>query len=299
MGDMVVARDIDEPLYNFAVVIDDALGGITHVIRGEDLISSTPIQILISKALGFDVPKFAHLPMILNPDRSKMSKRFADTALADYIEEGYLKEALINFLAFLGWHPKEDKEVMGISEIIEEFDLGRVQKGGAVFNIDKLNWLNSNYIKEVDPSVFIEMANEYLPDDWKLTEAMVNSVRTRVDKLSEVKELVDFYFELPDYGVDLLRWKKNSLKDAAQHLKEGLDMISGVPSDKFTIEHLEKEILDKIPKERRGDTLWPIRVALSGKEASPGPFEIMEALGKEESERRINAAIQKTGMLSI
>lgn len=299
MGDMAVARDLDRPLYNFAVVVDDALGGITHVIRGEDLLSSTPLQILIMKALGFDVPKFAHLPMILNPDRSKMSKRFADTALTDYIKDGYLKEAMVNFLAFLGWHPKGDKEVMGINEIIEEFDIERVQKGGAVFNIDKLNWLNSNYVREVDVSVFVEMAKEYLPKSWELTPAMAVSVRGRVDKLSEVKDLVDFYFELPEYGADLLRWRKESMQDAAVHLREGLEFMKKVSEDKFTREFLEKEILDKLPKESRGSTLWPMRVALSGKSASPGPFEIMEALGKQESERRVSEAIKKTGMLDI
>jgi len=299
MGDMVIARDLDEPLYNFAVVVDDALNEITHVIRGEDLISSTPLQILIIKALNFNVPKFAHLPIILNPDRSKMSKRLSDTALSDYIKAGYLKEAMINFLAFLGWHPKENKEVMGLDEIIDEFDIGRVQKGGAIFNVEKLDWLNSNYIREVDVSVFIDMAKEYLPKEWKLTEAMALSVRGRIDKLSDVKDLVDFYFELPDYDTNLLRWKSGSVHDAAIHLKEGLDFLSGVPENKFTRDYLENELLGKLPKESRGDTLWPVRVALSGKQASPGPFEIMEALGKEESLDRINAAIAKTGMLDI
>jgi len=128
---------------------------------------------------------------------------------------------------------------------------------------------------------------------------MAASVRGRVEKMSEVKELVDFYFELPEYGADLLRWKKGSMQDAAIHLREGLGFIKKVPEDKFTREFLEKEILDKLDKESRGDTLWPMRVALSGKSASPGPFEIMEALGKEESERRVSEAIKKTGMLDI
>ena len=299
MGDMVVARDIDRPLYNFAVVVDDSLGGITHVIRGEDLLSSTPLQILITNALEFDVPKFAHLPMILNPDRSKMSKRFMDTALVDYINDGYLKEAMINFLAFMGWHPKEDKEVMGIEEIIKEFDMGRVQKGGAVFNIDKLNWLNSNYLKGVEIPAFIEMAKKYLPEDWKLTPSMASSVKGRVEKMSEVGELVGFYFKLPKYDIELLKWKKGSVSDAVNHLKEGLEFIKEIPEDKFTKEFLEKEILGKLPKESRGDVLWPMRVALSGNSVSPSPFEIMEALGKDESERRLNEVIEKARMLNI
>lgn len=299
MGDMVVARDLDKPLYNFAVVVDDSLNEITHVIRGEDHISNTPRQILIMNALGFDVPKFGHLPLILNPDKSKLSKRFTDIALSDYKSEGYLAPAMVNFLAFLGWHPKDDKDIMTTEEIVKEFDIGRVQKGGAIFNTEKLNWLNSNYIKELDVKEFIKMAGEYLPKGWKLTPAMAESVRGRIEKLSEVKNLVDFYFELPEYDVELLRWKGETLHDAAIHMKEGLEFLGDVPEKKFIEEYLEKELLLKLPKESRGDTLWPIRVALSGKNASPGPFEIMGAIGKKESVRRIESAIKKTGMLDI
>ena len=299
MGDVVVARSLDDPLYNFAVVIDDHLNEITHVIRGEDHISNTPRQILLMNALGFDVPQFGHLPIILNPDRSKMSKRFSDTALSAYIADGYLPGAVINFLAFLGWHPKEDKEIMSIDEIIQEFDIKRVQKGGAVFNIEKLDWLNSNYIKELDVKVFTEMAREFLPAKWNFTSAIAESVRGRVGKLSEVKDLVDFYFELPDYDIELLRWRGKSLQDAAVHLKETLEFLENVPEKEFTRDHLEKELLDKLPKESRGDTLWPVRVALSGKNSSPGPFEIMGAIGKKESLSRIEDAIRKTGMLNI
>ena len=229
MGDMVVARNLDEPLYNFAVVVDDSLNEITHVIRGEDLISSTPRQILVMKALGFNVPQFAHLPMILNPNRSKMSKRFSDTALSEYRKEGYLKEAMINFLAFFGWHPKDNKEIMSVDEITQEFDIGRVQKAGAVFDIDKLNWFNSNYIKELDVPTFMELVKEYLPKEWKITPEMAESVKGRVEKLSEVKDLVDFYFELPDYDTSLLRWKGGALRDAALHLKESLEFLEEIP----------------------------------------------------------------------
>ena len=299
MGDMVIARNLDEPLYNFAVVIDDSLIGITHVIRGEDLISSTPRQILLMKALGFEEPQFAHLPMILNPDRSKMSKRFADTALSQYREEGYLKEAMVNFLAFPGWHPKEDKDVMTIEEIIKEFDIKRVQKGGAVFDMDKLNWFNANYIREISPEKFAELAKAYLPKSWKLTPEITETVKGRVEKLAEVKGLVDFYFELPEYDTSMLQWRGKSVHDASIHMKEGLELLESIPESDFKKESLEKEFLAKLPNDERGDTLWPMRVALSGKKVSPGPFEIMEALGKKESERRITQAIEKTGMLDI
>ena len=299
MGDVVIARDLNNPLYNFAVVIDDALTGITHVIRGEDHISNTPRQIVFMNALGFEVPQFAHLPIILNPDKSKMSKRYADTSLTSYRDDGYLAEALINFLAYLGWHPKEDKDLMTLDEIIQEFDISRVQKGGAVFDAEKLNWLNSSYVKNLSFDEFADAVREYIPSDWKLTPAIVESVKGRVEKLSEVKDLIDFYFELPDYDAELLRWRGESLQDAVTHLKDSLDFFSGVDERKFTTEYLEKEMLDRLPKESRGDTLWPVRVALSGKSASPGPFEIMGALGKKESLKRIEDAIKKTGMLNI
>lgn len=299
IGDFVVAKDLDQPLYNFAVVVDDAEMNITHVIRGEEHISNTPRQILIMNALSLKVPKFAHLPIILNPDRSKMSKRYANTALREYIQAGYLKEAVINFLAYLGWHPKENKEIMSIQEIIAEFDIHRVQKGGAVFNAEKLDWLNAQYIQSLSPEEFIERAAPYLPQQWKLTREAAKSAQTRVRTLKEVKDIVDFYFELPAYEADLLRWRNMNLAEAAQNLQEVLTMITRIPAKKFKHEVLEAELLKEIPKEKRGDMLWPLRVALSGKKESPSPFEIMEALGKEETLRRIHIAIDKAGTLKI
>src|SRR3990167_7359277 len=170
MGDSVIAKDLDNPLYNFVVVIDDIWSEITHVIRGEDHISNTPRQIALMDALGFEKPKFAHLPMILNPDRSKMSKRFSDTALREYIQKGYVREALINFIGLLGWHPEGDREIVRIEDLIREFSLEKVQKGGAVFNEEKLNWLNNLYIKQMDNGAFVEMAKGFIPESWRLNE---------------------------------------------------------------------------------------------------------------------------------
>ena len=299
MGDIVIAKSLDRPLYHFAVVVDDALTNITHVIRGEEHISNTPRQILIMNALGFEPPKFAHLPIILNPDRTKMSKRFSDTAMSDYIKDGYLPDAMTNFLTYLGWHPEEDKDIMSIDEIIKEFDLKRVQKGGAVFNIDKLDWYNNQYIQNQTTEEFTEAVKKYLPAEWRLDEAIVQTVKNRVKKLSEVKELVSFYFELTNYDTELLKWRGGQLKDASINLRKGLEMIQKIPQNKFEKDYIEKVMLEQIPKENRGDILWPLRVALSGKKESPSPFEIMGALGKEEVERRVMAAVEKTGMLNI
>ncbi len=293
IGDVIVAKDFNQPLYNFAVVVDDALMKITHVIRGEEHISNTPIQIVASQALGFELPQFAHLPLILNPDRSKMSKRFADTSLKEYIEGGYLKEAMVNFLAYLGWHPKEDKEVMTLAEIIKEFDLSRVQKGGAVFNPEKLDWLNGYYLKNLPMEELLPRAQEFAPPDWRLTPAILNSARTRIVNLGELKDLVGFYFQLPDYPTTFLQWKEADLKTTATNLVRALELVNIIPEEKFNQKFLEESLMAAISRENRGDILWPLRVALSGLKASPSPFEIMEALGKEESIKRINLAVDK------
>ncbi len=293
IGDIIVARSLDEPLYNFAVVVDDALMRITHVIRGEEHISNTPRQILLAKAIGAEPPQFAHLPIILNPDRSKMSKRFSDTALKDYIAAGYLKEAMVNFLTYLGWHPKEDKDVMTIEEIIKEFDLKRVQKAGAIFSVDKLGWLNTHYLKELPVEEFIRLAQPFLPGTWQLNPAMIKAIRGRLEKLADLKELVNFYFELPDYQPELLKWQNMTLEQVAENLEKASVLIADLSKDKFEEKTLEDYFLERLKGENRGEILWPLRVALSGKAASPGPFEILAALGKEESLRRVEKALSK------
>ncbi len=294
IGDFVIARNMDQPLYQFAVVVDDMLMKITHVIRGDDHISNTPKQILIARALGVEnLPYFAHIPMILNSDRSKMSKRFSDTSLREYVEKGYLSAAIINFLALLGWHPQDDQEVMGLEEIVEKFDIDRVQKGGAVFNAEKLDWFNSYYISHLPAGELLKEAKKFIPEDWGINEAMIESVRTRLKNLSELKDVLAFYFNLPEYDKELLRWKEMSDDDVLEKLDDVLKLIDDVAIPDFNKESLEAKIMFAIDEKGRGETLWPLRVSLSGQKTSPGPFEIMEALGKEETERRIKLAIDK------
>ena len=293
IGDVIVAKDFNQPLYNFAVVVDDALMNITHVIRGEEHISNTPVQIVAAQALGFELPHFAHLPLILNPDRSKMSKRFADTSIKEYIDKGYLKEAMVNFLAYLSWHPKEDKEVMSLKEITKEFDLARIQKGGAVFNSEKLDCLNGYYLKNLEIEELLPRAQEFVPPKWQLTPVILNSVRTRITNLGELKELVSFYYKLPDYPVEFLKWKEADTATTAANLARALELVNAIPEEKFNQKFLEESLIAAIARENRGDILWPLRVALSGLKASPSPFEIMEALGKKESVKRINLALEK------
>ena len=293
IGDFVIARNFDQPLYQFAVVVDDMLMKINHVIRGDDHISNTPKQILIAKALGAEIPHFAHIPMILNPDRSKMSKRFADTSLQDYIDKGYLNEAIVNFLALLGWHPQDDQEGMSMEEIIKKFDIARVQKGGAVFNSEKLDWFNTYYLSHLPDEKLLEEAKKFLPSEWNVNSKMLDSVKTRTKNLSELKEALAFYFELPEYPKDLLRWKEETNERVAENLRETLKLLEDTEDDLFTEKALEAKIMFMLGEKSRGEWLWPLRVSLSGQKNSPGPFEMMGALGKAESVRRVQAGIRE------
>ncbi|OGY59622.1 MAG: glutamate--tRNA ligase [Candidatus Colwellbacteria bacterium RIFCSPLOWO2_01_FULL_48_10] len=294
IGDFIIARDIENPLFHFVVVVDDSLMEITHVIRGEEHLPNTPRHILIVEALGFKSPEFAHLPLLLNADRSKMSKRFNDVAVDSYKENGYLPEAIINFIAFLGWHPVDNKEVMTKEELIKEFSLERVQKGGAVFNIEKLEWMNAKYISQLSDADFMKIAAEFLPVDWRLTPAIISSVKDRVKKMSDLKDLVSLYFELPDYPAELLKWKGMELSAVATNLSEAASFLELLPPEKFNKGDLESTLVEETKNKPKGEVFWPLRTALSGRDKSPTPFEIMAALGKDESLRRIRIAIQKT-----
>jgi glutamyl-tRNA synthetase len=303
IGDIVIAKSLHEPLFIFVVTVDDHLMHITHIIRGEDHISNTPKQILLQKALGFRDIYFAHLPLILAPDKSKLSKRQLDTALNDYRKNGYLPEAIINFVALLGWHSVEDKEIFNLNELIQEFDLKRVQKAGAIFNIDKLNWLNAQYIKKIDSDQLLKKISEFVPSDWlekkELLKKVIDLEKERMVKLSDFKNLAEFFFVLPDYDPQLLFWPRGStaslddkekLAIRLQLLYEEINKIS--PED-FSQKAIYQVIFPLTESWGRGELLWPLRVALSGKEASPGPFEIMEVLGKEEVLARLKKAMQK------
>jgi glutamyl-tRNA synthetase len=299
-GDMIIAKDLDNPLYNFAVVVDDALMEITHVIRGEDHVSNTPKQILMQRALGFPEPTYAHLPLILNPDRSKMSKRFADTALSDYRNNGYLPEAMMNFLAFLGWHPKGDQDVLGTEELIKEFDITRVQKAGAIFNQEKLDWLNREYLKKMSDMEIAEAAQpffvaEKIVADKEKIEKVIGVVRGRASTLKDFPAAGKLFFELPEYGKSLLVWKNTILETVLPALKKAETALREVSEDHFDQVSLREALAAVVGSGSRGEILWPLRVALSGQASSPDPVEIMSVLGKEESLRRISIAIEKCG----
>jgi len=314
-GDFVVAKDFETPLYNLACVIDDATMQITHVIRGEDHIPNTPKQILLQKALGFPHPKFAHLPLILGPDRSKLSKRHGAVSVLEYKKLGYLPEAVLNFIALLGWHPSSDKEIFSLEELFSEFSLERVQKSGAVFNVNKLNWFNAFYlrkknqeelylmalpyfieagfiVKSSDGNLFIKETGEKITPIW--IQKIIEIFRERIQTLAELPQISDFFFKRDlEYEAKLLLWKNTPIKDTISNLKKMLKILSKIQEGEWRAEKIKEAILKNIPETKRGDFLWPLRVALSGKSASPPPFEIAEILGKSKTLLRIEDAISK------
>jgi glutamyl-tRNA synthetase len=295
IGDIVIARNEQSPLYNFAVVVDDYLMKISHVIRGEDHIPNTSKQILIQKALGIEMPKYAHLPLVLSSDRSKMSKRKMETSLDEYIREGYLPEAIVNFLALLGWHPDDEQEIMSLDELIAKFSLKRVQKAGGIFNVEKLDWFNAQYIKKLSIEELAERIKGLVPESWltdkeKLQKALAIE-QERMQKLSEFKESAGFLFKMGEYDKELLRWKDMPLENVKVNLKKMRGAIVKLKDSDFNQKKLEEKLMPVAASIGRGEALWPLRVALSGRKNSPGPFEIMEVLGKKESLSRIDTVL--------
>lgn len=296
LGDFVIAKDLETPLYNFTVVIDDFEMQITHVIRGEDHIANTPKQILIQEA--FDLPgvQYGHLPLLLGQDRTKLSKRHGDNSVHRFREQGYLPEAIVNFLALLGWNPGDEREIFTMQELIREFSLERIQKGGAVFNIQRLDWINGLYIRQKSPEELTQLCNPYFPEhteNFEQQKKIVALYQERLKKLSEISELADFFFtDKLEYPKDLLLWK-NALDEETKKVLEKIHTLLGEIGE-WSREKLEQAIMPEAEKlQNRGYMLWPLRVALCGKKASPGPFEIAEILGKEKTLQRIEQAKNK------
>ncbi|MEK7662397.1 MAG: glutamate--tRNA ligase family protein [Patescibacteria group bacterium] len=295
LGDFVIARSLDEPLYHLAVAIDDFEMGVTHVIRGEDHISNTPRQILIAEALGAARPIYAHIPLILAPDRSKLSKRHGAVALTEYRDRGYLPEAMLNYLALLGWNPGGEEELFTISQLIELFDLGRVQKGGAVFNIDKLNWFNREYIKQ-SPEIVKKEIMKITSTDISTAEKFLPPVLERISTLGNIKNLfnggeLDFLNE-PKCPKEKLPWKGETSNTAGKNLEKIKALFESLDEKRFTIENIKAVTMPFAESAGRGSVLWPLRYALTGKEKSPDPFSVAYILGKNESLARIGRAIK-------
>ena len=298
VNDIVLIKSDGTPSYNFAVVIDDADMKISHVIRGEDHIPNTPKQILIQEALGFTALEYAHLPLILGPDRSKLSKRHGAVSVNEYRKEGYLPEALVNFMALIGWNPGGEKEIFSVQELIKEFSLEKVHKGGAVFGQDKLDWVNQQHIQRIDnkglEKIFKTYAKEFLPeaDPSLISEKFVSIIKSRVKKLSDIEEDL-VWFEKPEYDSKLLNWKDASNNKTINNIESVLGLVESLGEKDFEIKKLEDKLMPLADERGKGELLWPLRVALSGRDKSPGPFELLALLGKQESISRIKIAIRQ------
>ncbi len=302
IGDFIISKGLDRPLYNFTSAIDDYEMKISHIIRGEDHISNTPKQIIIQEALGFPKVKYAHIPLILSPEKKKLSKREGALSIKELKEKGYLPQAILNFLSLLGWHPDEDKEFIPLEEIIKEFSLEKIQKSPAIFLPEKLNWLNSKYIKQTDLETLVELAKGYLkiPKHSEIKveinndyiKEVLNLYKERLITISEISEISDFFFRRINYSKELLFWKKATKEETINSLKQIRNKLSTeLDWNKENINKILLEIADKVGD--RGIVFWPLRVALSGKKASPPPTEIAEILGKQETLERISKAIEK------
>ncbi len=302
--DFIIMKSDGFPTYHLASVVDDHSMEITHVTRGDEWVSSLAKHLQLYACFGWQAPQFGHLPLLLNPDKSKLSKRQGDVAVSDYEAKGYLPEALVNFVAFLGWNPGTEKELYSLDELVKDFSLEKVSKAGAVFNIEKLNWFNKEYIKKLSSLEFLHAAaprlvQSGLADEVRIKNEelrMANVValeKERITTLSELPEAIKFVFELPDYPKDLLVWRKGTLEEVQKILPELKEFLSGV-SD-WTKANLEAKVGGWIKEKgyQTGSVLWPLRVSLSGQQNSPGPYEIAEVLGKEESLARMQAALAK------
>ena len=299
LDDMVLIKSDGFPTYNFANVVDDHLMGITHVVRGCEYLSSTPKYNRLYEAFGWEIPKYIHCPTITNEEHKKLSKRSGHSSFQDLVDLGYLPEAILNYVALLGWSPDSDVEKFTLEELTKEFDYRRIAKSPAVFDMMKLNWLNGEYFKTMDPDQFYEKALPYMKEavhrdlDFRKISEMV---RTRIEKFPDIAGQIDFFEAVPEYEKELYisKKQKTTIEGSLEVLKEVRELLSGC--EDFTNDALF-ELLKNYGTEKgvkTGYVMWPVRTALSGKMMTPaGATEILEVLGKEESLQRIEDAIRK------
>lgn len=303
LGDFVIARSIDDALYHFTVVVDDHEMGVTHVIRGDDHISNTPRQILIQEAIGAQRPLYAHLPLILAPDRSKLSKRHGAVMLAEYEQQGFVQPALLNYLALLGWNPGTDQELYSLEELVATFTLSGIQKSGAIFNVEKLAWFNKEYLKTYTDEEFFAYIEpitqthftklpQYTENRFaKILPLLRERVAVRSDFAKEVAEgEYDFAFNAPKPEVTLLKWKNDTdVRQTLTRLQKVAELVARIPEE-ASPEEVKSYIWDYAVEAGKGEVLWPFRVALTGKERSPDPFFVTHVIGSPEAYKRIKSA---------
>jgi glutamyl-tRNA synthetase len=301
LGDFVIARSIDDPIFHFAVVVDDHDEGVTHVIRGEDHIANTPRQMLIQEALGFPTPAYAHLPLVLGEDRAKLSKRKGALPVTAYKDLGYLPDALFNFMAFIGWNPGGEREVYTKEDLVPLFDITKIQKGGAVCNVEKLQWFNKEHIALQTKEAQLEAISTYFEGyNALLVERMLPLVLEKIHYYGEIPALEPAEFRylkmLPKYDKEILLWKDTEVPTLETHLKDVFGILSSATVwDKTSLHTL---VFPYAEQHGKGQVLSPLRVALSGQMKSADPFTVLSILGKDESLKRINHALSLFASMS-
>ena len=299
LDDMILIKSDGYPTYNFANVVDDHLMGITHVVRGNEYLSSSPKYNRLYEAFGWEVPVYVHCPLITDEEHKKLSKRCGHSSFEDLLEQGFLPEAIINFVALLGWSPDEDREIYSLDELIKAFDYHHISKAPSVFDYTKLKWMNGEYIKAMDFDKFYEMALPHLKKvitkdyDLKKIAAMV---KTRIEVFPEIENMVDFFEAVPEYDTAIYAHKKmkTSASSSLEVLKELLPILE--EQEDYSNDGLYTRLLKYVEEKgcKNGYVLWPIRIAVSGRQMTPcGATELMEVIGKEETLKRVRAAIAK------
>ncbi|MCR5848419.1 MAG: glutamate--tRNA ligase [Lachnospiraceae bacterium] len=301
LDDMILIKSDGFPTYNFANVIDDHLMGITHVVRGNEYLSSSPKYNRLYEAFGWEVPVYVHCPLITDENHQKLSKRCGHSSYEDLIEQGFLSDAIVNFVALLGWSPEDNREIMSLDELIKAFDYRHINKSPAVFDYTKLKWMNGEYIKAMDFDAFYEKAlpiiKSVISKDYDFVK-IAEMVKTRIEVFPDIPDHIDFFEAVPEYDSQMYVHKKmkTDVRISLDVLKEILPVLEDLDASKYNNDDLYSLLIDFAAKKelKNGTVLWPVRTALSGKQMTPcGATEILEILGKEESLKRIKAAIEK------
>ncbi len=299
LDDMILIKSDGYPTYNFANVVDDHLMQITHVVRGNEYLSSAPKYNRLYEAFGWEIPTYVHCPVITDETHKKLSKRSGHSSVEDLLEQGFLPEAVVNFVALLGWSPEGDQEIFSLKELEEAFDYHRINKSPAVFDIVKLKWMNGEYIKKMDDESYYEKALPYITQvvhkDYDLKK-IADLVKTRIEVFPEICEKIDFFDELPDYDIEMYSHKKmkTNPENSLETLKDILPRFEALTD--YSREGIEKLCKDYIAEKgiKNGICLWPLRTAVSGKQVTPGgAYEIVEILGRDETVNRIKKGIEK------
>lgn len=303
LGDFVIAKNIDEPLFHLAVVVDDYDEGINHVIRTDEHVANTPRQILIHEALGFPLPQYIHLPLVLAPDKTKMSKRKGAIPVIEYLHRGYLPAALLNTICLCGWNPGTEQEIFSRAELEQLFDLDKVQKAGAVFNEEKLNWFNREYMKKLSFAELKSGIMKFLPLEFtNLSESMMDKlipvIAERINYFGDVVNMINdgelgYYISAPEIDLEKISWKGEGNDKAKIHLEKAVELLQTISEADWNSKSVKESIWNYAEQVGRGNVLWPIRFALSGRDKSPDPFTLADILGRDEAIQRLQSAVEK------